>query len=147
MTASQRLTCLFYGLITVVALVGTGSQLRPYLALGFVQGNAQFWQDTLANAASRFITVDVMCVFAVVWHWMATEGRRLKMRGYGWYFPASLFIAFSVALPVFMIQREMARARQTADAPVSHSGLESLSVVLVSLVATAYAAKSILLAW
>lgn len=134
----------FYAFIAVVALIGTASQLRPYLHLGLVQGNVQFWTDTLANAASRFITVDVMCVFAVVWYWMASEGRRLRMRGYGWYFPASLLIAFSVALPVFMIHREIARQRLAKPETDQVGGADAISVIAVTLVALAYTGRAIL---
>lgn len=41
--------CAAYALMALVALVGTASQLPQYLPLGLVQGNVQFWSDTLAN--------------------------------------------------------------------------------------------------
>lgn len=144
MIRRQTLLCALYALIALAALIGTGAQIRPYLALGVVGGNMQFWQDTLVNAASRFITVDIMFVFLVVWWWMLTEARRLKMRGYGWYFPASLLIAFSATLPLFMLHRELARQR-AGDAPerdsVGMSG--ALSILLVAAVALAYTWRAI----
>lgn len=138
MTSRQTALCAFYALIAVAALTGTLAQLKPYVSLGVVQGNVHFWQDTLVNAASRFITVDIMFVFAVVWRWMLAEGRRLRMGGYFWYLPASLLIAFSAALPVFMIHREIARNR-LSPAEVDDTGAAgALSVLLVTAVAFAY---------
>lgn len=144
LTRQQTALCTLYALIAVAALLGTAAQLQPYLALGVVQGNVHFWQDTLLNAASRFITVDIMFVFAVVWRWMLTEARRLKMRGYGWYFPASLLIAFSATLPVFMIHRELARSRQTTPEQEDTGLLGGLSVLLVCAVALAYTWRAVM---
>jgi len=144
MIRRQTLLCALYALIALAALVGTGAQIQPYLALGVVGGNMQFWQDTLVNAASRFITVDIMFVFLVVWWWMLTEARRLKMRGYGWYFPASLLIAFSATLPLFMLHRELAR-QHAGDAPERDSVgmMGALSILLVAAVALAYTWRAI----
>lgn len=145
MNSRQTALCVFYALIAVAALVGTLGQIKPYLALGVVQGNVHFWQDTLVNAASRFITVDVMFVFLVVWRWMLTEARRLKMGGYGWYFPASLLIAFSATLPVFMIHREIARSRLSTVEQEDTGPLGALSVLLVCAVALAYTWRALAL--
>lgn len=145
MNSRQTSLCVFYALIAVAALAGTLGQIKPYLALGVVQGNVQFWQDTLVNAASRFITVDVMFVFLVVWRWMLTEARRLKMGGYGWYLPASLLIAFSATLPVFMIHREIARSRLSAAEQEDAGLLGGLSVLLVCAAALAYTWRALVL--
>ncbi len=146
LTRRQTALCALYALIALAALAGTAAQLKPYLALGVVQGNVHFWQDTLLNAASRFITVDVMFVFLVVWHWMLTEARRLRMGGYGWYFPASLLIAFSATLPVFMIHREIARSRLPQAEQENTGLLGGLSVLLVGGVALAYTWRAVMLA-
>lgn len=146
MTRQQTALCALYALIAVASLAGTAAQLKPYLALGLVQGNVHFWQDTLLNAASRFITVDILFVFVVVWRWMLTEARRLKMGGYGWYFPASLLIAFSATLPVFMIHREIARSRLSKVEQEDTGVLGGLSVLLVCAVALAYTWRAVMLA-
>ena len=144
MTSRQNALCIFYALIAVAALTGTLAQLKPYLSLGVVQGNVHFWQDTLVNAASRCITVDIMFVFAVVWRWMLAEGRRLKMGGYFWYLPASLLIAFSAALPVFMVHREIARSRLNPPEQDDTGTGGTFSVLLVTGVAIAYAYRAFL---
>jgi len=146
MTRRQTALCALYALIAVAAFAGTAAQLKPYLALGLVQGTVQFWQDTLLNAASRFITVDIMFVFVVVWRWMLTEARRLKMGGYGWYLPASLLIAFSATLPVFMVHREIARSRLSTVEPEDTGLLGGVSVLLVCAVALGYTWRAAMLA-
>lgn len=139
MNHRHTVRCILYALIALAAFISVGAQLKPYLALGFVDGNVQFWQDTMSSAASRFITIDIMFVFLVVWWWMLTEARRLKMRGYGWYFPASLLIAFSAALPLFMLHRELA-LRRHGEANVSGDTgwAGTLSLLLVAAAALAY---------
>lgn len=146
MTRRQTALCALYALIAVAALLGTAAQLKPYLALGLVQGNVHFWQDTLLNAASRFITVDIMFVFVVVWRWMLTEARRLNMGGYGWYLPASLLIAFSATLPMFMIHREIARSRLSTIEQEDTGLWGGLSVLLVCAVSVAYTWRAVMLA-
>lgn len=146
MTRRQTALCALYALIAVAAFAGTAAQLKPYLVLGLVQGTVHFWQDTLLNAASRFITVDIMFVFVVVWRWMLTEARRLKMGGYGWYLPASLLIAFSATLPVFMIHREIARSRLSTVEQEDTGLLGGVSVLLVCAVALGYTWRAAMLA-
>ena len=140
MSHRQTVRCILYVLIALAALISTGVQLKPYLTLGLVGGNVQFWQDTLSTASSRFVTIDLIFVFLVVWWWMLTEARRLKMRGYGWYFPASVLVAFSATLPLFMLHRELARQRAAEAVDQDEAGLMgTLSLLLVATVALVYA--------
>ena len=137
MNTRQKLICTLYALVAIVSLLGTLGQLAPYLPLGPIEGNTKFWADTLVNSASRFITVDIMFVFLVVWHWMLTEARRLSMRAYWLYLPASLLVAFSATLPIFMIHRELAKSRRgETDAGAGAAGW--LSVAFVAAVALGY---------
>lgn len=141
--------CAAYALIALIALAGTASQLPQYLPLGLVQGNVQFWSDTLANPASRFITIDVLVVFLVVWPWMIGEARRLRMGGLPAYFLGSILVAFSVALPLFMLHREMALQRADvaggSTPPPLGAGLTSWtgwSVIAVAVVTVLYTSKA-----
>ena len=141
--------CAAYVLIALIALAGTASQLPQYLPLGLVQGNVQFWSDTMANPASRFITIDVLVVFLVVWPWMIGEARRLRMGGLPAYFLGSILVAFSVALPLFMLHRELALQRHTSaeDAPMNTAGAPfrswtGWSVAAVAVVAALYTSKA-----
>lgn len=144
MSTRQRLLCLVYALVSLAALVCTWGQALPYLSHGFLDGNLRFWQDTLANGASRFITVDIMFVFAVVWHWMLLESRRLKLRGSHWYLLGSVLIAFSAVLPLFMIHREMALSRMAPSEHKALGGSGAISVVILLVVALAYSGRAFL---
>lgn len=151
MNRQTQLRCAAYLLIAMAALVGVGAQLTPYLALGLIGGNVQFWQDTLANAASRFITIDIMFVFLVVWWWMLTEARRLKMKGVGWYFAGCLLVAFAATLPLFMLHRELAmhraEPRPSGDGDGDGAGAwGQLSLALVAAVAMAYTWRALSMA-
>jgi hypothetical protein len=138
MISSPNLRAAAYVLVSLTALLATGSQLGTYLPLGLLEGNVRFWSDTLANPASRFITIDIMFVFLVVWHWMLGEARRLSMRGITWYFLGALLVAFCAALPLFMLHREramMARGEQ----PTSIGGWSAnATVLMVALACLAY---------
>lgn len=119
MTPTRQSLCIFYGLVALVALVGTWGNNIQYLNLGFLGANLKFWQDTLANPASRSITVDLLLLFVAVAAWMLMEARRLGMKG-GWlYVIFGILIAISVTFPLFMLNRERALAQR--DAPQSGS--------------------------
>ncbi len=140
MSSKPSVRHILYILIALAAFISAGAQLKPYLSLGLIGGNVQFWRDTLSTASSRFITIDIMFVFLVVWWWMLTEARRLKMRGLGWYFLASLLVAFSTALPLFMLHRELALQRMNGAATLSDTGwMGTLSLMLIAVVALTYA--------
>lgn len=111
MSAKQKLLCLVYALIALLALSGTWGHALSYLPLGVVQANVRFWQDTLVNPASRFIGVDIIMLSMAVWLWMLTEARRLGVRGVWWYVAGSVLIGVSTFVPLFLIHREVARAR------------------------------------
>ena len=56
MPISRKALCVAYGLIALLALVGTWGNNVEYLSLGFVGANTAFWQATLVNPASRSIS-------------------------------------------------------------------------------------------
>jgi hypothetical protein len=59
MPISRKTLCVIYALIALLALAGTWGNNVAYLSLGFAGANMAFWQETLANPASRSITVDL----------------------------------------------------------------------------------------
>lgn len=118
MTRTRQTLCFFYGVVALLALVGTWGNNMQYLPLGFVGANARFWQETLANPASRSITVDVMFLFLAVSVWMLQEARRLPMKGAWLYVIFGMLVAISVTFPIFMINRERALARLDGGTPV-----------------------------
>src|ERR1044071_613284 len=110
MPISRKALCTAYGLIAVLALIGTWGNNLAYLHLGFLQANLTFWPVTLVNAASRSITVDIFFLGLAVFIWMVLEARRLGMRYVWLYLILGMLIAISVTVPVFLINRERALA-------------------------------------
>jgi hypothetical protein len=139
MKISRKALCLAYGLLAVLALVGTWGNNVQYLSLGFLGANLRFWQDTLANPASRSITVDVLFLFVAVSIWMFLEARRLGMRGAWLYVILGVFIAISVTFPLFLLNRERALQRQGGEAEGGQLGtVEIAGLLLFALVGCAY---------
>ena len=138
MTLTRQALCVFYGLVALIALVGTWGNNIQYLNLGFLGANLKFWQDTLANPASRSITVDVLLLFVAVAVWMLLEARRLGMKG-GWlYVIFGILIAISVTFPLFMLNRERALARSGGASAGSLSPTEVAILLFSGVVACGY---------
>lgn len=143
MNSRQRLLCCVYAAIALWALLGTWSHNLSYVSLAPDQGGLRFWLDTLANAATRSITVDLLALCVCVWVWMVSEARRLQMRGVWWYVLASALIAVSVAVPVFLIHRERTRARLgEGREQAALSQADVLGLCMAAAVGLAYTAKS-----
>ncbi len=142
-SAKQKLLCLLYALIALLALVGTWGHALSYLPLGIVQANVRFWQDTLVNPASRFLGVDLIVLCMAVWLWMLSEARRLGLRGVWWYILGSILIGVSTFVPLFLVHREVVRARRSEGregAGLAFADWLGMAVVLV--VALGYTALS-----
>jgi hypothetical protein len=141
MSVSRRVLCAAYGVIAVLALIGTWGNNLPYLQSGF----AAFWQDTLANPASRSITVDIFFLTLVVFVWMVLEARRLAMRGVWLYLIFGMLVAISVTVPIFLINRERAMAAaRPLDAAGSLHAADVAGLAAVGLGAIAYAVLTLL---
>lgn len=136
MTAKRRMLCWIYGLIAVLALIGTWGNNIAYLPAGFLGANMKFWTETLANPASRSITVDILFLGLAVFIWMFLEARRLGMRGIWLYVVFGLLVAISMAVPVFLIHRERALAARGSEAP-DESRLHPWDVVGLAALAAA----------
>ncbi len=141
MSVSRRVLCAAYGVIAVLAVIGTWGNNLPYLQSGF----AAFWQDTLANPASRSITVDIFFLTLVVFVWMVLEARRLAMRGVWLYLIFGMMVAISVTVPIILINRERAMAAaKPLDAAGSLHAADVAGLAAVGLGAIAYAVLTLL---
>ena len=127
--------------IGVLGLVGAWAQGFHYLAHGLVAGNVLFWRDAVATPASTFLTVDILALAAGVFVLMFAEGRRLGLAA-GWlwaYFLASLFVAVSFAVPVFLAHRQRRIRLQRPAEAVDPAGSDwiaigiSIAIVVVSV--------------
>ena len=145
MTVSRKLLCGVYGLIAVLALVGTWANNFAYINLGFVGATLKFWPETLVNPASRSITVDILFLGLAVMVWMVLEARRLSIRFVWAYILAGIFIAISVSVPVFLIVRERALAAREPGAPAgSMARADAVGLVVIGLGAVAYTCASLM---
>jgi hypothetical protein len=130
MTISRKALCIVYGLIALLALVGTWGNNVAYFDIGF----QAFWPDTLANPASRSITVDLFVLGLAVLVWMVLEARRLGMRGVWLYLLFGMLIAISVIVPIFLINRERAlAAREPSSAAGTLSTFDIAALIAVTL--------------
>ena len=134
--------------IGVLGLVGAWAQGFHYLAHGLVAGNVLFWRDAVATPASTFLTVDILALAAGVFVLMFAEGRRLGLAA-GWlwaYFLASLFVAVSFAVPVFLAHRQRRiRLQRPAEAgePAGSDWLAIGIAVAIVMVSVGYSVRHI----
>ena len=141
MSISRKALCVAYGLIAVLALVGTWGNNVAYLSLGFMDANTTFWLETLVNPASRSITVDLFFLGIAVFVWMVLEARRLGIRGVWLYLLFGMLVAISVTVPIFLINRERAlAARESSSAAGTLSVPDVVGLVLVTAAISVYAA-------
>ncbi|MFE3193045.1 DUF2834 domain-containing protein [Nocardia sp. NPDC059240] len=101
-----------YGVLAVGALVGTQWTLITQLARGGSMGDAG--RDLFATPASTFSAVDLVVVALVAVVFMVVESRRLGMRRLWVYIVLTFVVAISVAFPLFLIERQVHRARVSA---------------------------------
>lgn len=117
MPISRKMLCAAYGLIALLALIGTWSNNLLYLPLGFLQSGPRFLLDTMATPASRSITVDIGLLAVALFLWLLLEARRLALRGAWLYIALGIVVAISVAFPLFLIHREYGLAARNGAAP------------------------------
>ncbi len=102
-----------YATLALAGLIGTWGFNLEYLrtpgadALGFVAGG-------FANPAASSLTVDLVTAATAFLFWSNVEARRLRLRSWWWVPVVTLAIAFAVAFPLFLLQRD--RALQGASA-------------------------------
>jgi len=135
MTISRNLLCTLYALAGLVALVGTWGNNLQYSHLGMMEMNVRFWQETLANPASRSITVDILFVGLAAIIWMFLEARRLSMRGVWFWVLFGLFVAMGAAFPWFLVHRE--RVLAIRDGSTSAGTLSAGAIAAVAVLGLA----------
>jgi hypothetical protein len=118
LSRADRILCVIYALLGLAALVGTQIALAQHLTSEPGTFTAAL-EDTVVNPAATFTVIDLLAVAFVGLVFMVVEGRRLGMRFLWVYVVLALAIAISVALPVFLIARQvhLAKQRQVAAPP------------------------------
>jgi hypothetical protein len=144
MPISRKALCLAYGLIALLAFVTTWGNAWAYVGLGVVGSNVAFWQDSMVNPASRFLTLDVFFLALAVFVWMVLEARRLGMRFVWLYLLIGALVAISVTVPIFLLNRERAlAAREPSSTAGTLSTLDVAGLVLLTIGIAAFGAYTI----
>jgi Terpene cyclase DEP1 len=104
---SSKVLCVVYGGIALAAPVATWTQNTAYFHAGMGRFLADFLADVAVTPASRSITCDILYFFLAAAIFMVVEARRHGIRLVWAYILAGMFIAISVAFPLFLIAREM----------------------------------------
>ena len=114
LTGADKVLCAIYAVLAVVALVWTQILLVDHLR----NGEGALLDNLTPNAAATFAAVDLLAVALVGVVFIVVEGRRLGVRLWWIYVVLSLAVAISVALPLFLIARQVTLASQREATPV-----------------------------
>ena len=146
MTIQRSSLVWVYGLVALLALIGTWGNNFHYMTSGLspLDMNILFWKETLANPASRSITVDIFFLSIPVTIWMMMEARRLQMRGIWFYLVGSLLIAVSMTVPLFMALRERKLASTQPEAGTLNAA-EIVWALVLGIVVVIYTAHTLAL--
>ncbi|MGJ8669293.1 MAG: DUF2834 domain-containing protein [Oceanococcus sp.] len=131
----------FYILIGVLAWIFTSLHLPGYLSSGFVGGTLLFWQDALinANAAGKFLSVDILFLALAVVTWMLMEAREKHIPWISAYILLGVLIGISLAVPLFLAARERSILRQQPDNDQVSLATSDLAWIFGLLIATSAA--------
>lgn len=117
MTRSDRLLCIAYVLIAIVALYATWSNNIAFSSQPNSGGPLGFVRALYVNHAAASITNDLLlfalagCVFMVV------EGRRLQLRFVWAYVILSALVAVAVMFPLFLLARQIKLSQASGSTP------------------------------
>jgi hypothetical protein len=113
LTSTDKALCAVYAVLGVAALVGTQIVLVDYLT----SDDPSLFDDAVANGAATFSLIDLLAVALVGLVFMVVEGRRLGMRFLWVYVVVTFAVAISVALPAFLIARQVHLAGERQAQP------------------------------
>jgi hypothetical protein len=99
--------CAAYAALAVAALISTQLALLEFLRRSDNGGVAGFIDDAFANPAATFMSLDVTFVAVTALVFMLAEGWRIGMRRLWVYVLLTFAVAISVALPVFLLMRQL----------------------------------------
>ena len=111
LTSTDKALCAVYGILGVIGLVGT----QVVLFGGYVSSeDGSLVDQMVANGAATFMLIDLLAVALVALVFIIAEGRRIGMRFLWVYVLLTFLVAISVALPLFLIVRQVHLAGQRA---------------------------------
>lgn len=94
-----------YLLLAILGAVLPLSQLVPFLTTHGLNLKL-FFAYLFSNSVSGFFGMDVIVSSVVLWLFVFSEGRRLRMRRLWVYVACNLAVGVSLALPLFLLFRE-----------------------------------------
>ena len=112
MTSNIRLG--IYGFCTFAGLVWPFYFIAKFIGL-IVNGSidstmnailGSFWEGAWISPASGFVSADTAILLIAIFLFYANEGKRLKMKLWGIYFPLTFLISLAFSFGLFMFMRE-----------------------------------------
>ena len=134
---SSKVLCGIYGMIAVAALTATWTQNAAYLHAGIGRFFIDFLAGVEVTPASRSIACDIIYFFLAAAIFMVIEARKHGIRFVWAYILAGMFIAISVAFPLFLIARELRIG--ASDTPQ----VRPVDMTLLAVLAVAFTALTI----
>ena len=92
----------FYFIFQFIDLVRNGNIQGSFIDIG----NA-FFDDAWITPTSGFISADTAILLIAIFVFYAAEGKRLKLRLWGIYFPLTFMISLAFSFGAFMFIREL----------------------------------------
>ena len=101
-TALSGIIWPFYFIIQFITLVKNGNIQGSIIDIG-----TAFFDDAWITPTSGFISADTAILLIAIFVFFATEGKRLKLRLWGIYFPLTFIISLAFSFGAFMFSREL----------------------------------------
>jgi hypothetical protein len=102
-----------YLALCIIGCILPYSQFLPFLRTYGLDVNSLLAQ-LFANKVSAFFALDVIVSSVTLWIFVYFEGTRLKMRHLWIYVLSNLLVGVSLALPLFLLMREINLKAQAA---------------------------------
>jgi hypothetical protein len=116
LSGGEKMLCAVYGVLGLIGLIGT----QVVLFGGYVTtDDGPFLDQLTANGVATFMLIDLLVVAIIGLVFMVVEGRRLGMRFLWVYVLLTFAVAISVALPLFLILRQVHLAKERAPVSVA----------------------------
>ncbi len=107
MTNQDKLICVIYGLIALIALPATWINNISFMTQPSNSSALDFLRAAYVNAAAASLANDLLLLAFAACIFMVIEGRRVGVRYVWLYIILSAMIAISVTFPLFLIARHI----------------------------------------
>jgi ABC-type uncharacterized transport system permease subunit len=113
-SANPSLMIVLYAVLCVIGAVLPYTQFVPFV-LEHGLDVSLLVSELFANRISSFFAIDVLVSTLVLWVFVVVEARRAGIRNAWLPLVASLLVGVSLALPLFLLQRERAARLRVGD--------------------------------